>query len=135
MPHEDVEVETVQRTVALPAPVEEVWGALTVGDHLSAWFGGDVEIEAFPGGQIVVSEDGRRRRGVIVDFDPLRHLEIRWLPASRRIGFVWGPDDDPAGSGGEVEFRLEPVDVGGVRLTRLTVVERAPAHARALAVA
>jgi len=126
---------TVQRSVVLPAPVEAVWAALTEGDRLSGWLGGDVEIEAFPGGQIVVSEDGRRRRGVIVDLEPLRRLEIRWLPASRRIGFLWGPDDDPAGSGGQVEFNLEPVDLGAVRLTHLTVVERAPAPAQALAVA
>jgi uncharacterized protein YndB with AHSA1/START domain len=107
----------------LPAPAETVWAALTEAGRLSAWLGGDVELDAFPGGQIVVREDGRLRRGAIVDVEPLRHLEIRWLPASRRIGFLWGPDDEPAGSGGAVEFRLEPVDAA---LTRLTVIERAP---------
>ena len=108
----------------LSAPVEAVWAALTEAGHLSAWLGGEIELDAFPGGQIVVREDGRLRRGVIVDLEPLRHLEIRWLPASRRIGFVWGPDDEPAGSSGEVEFHLEPATTGA---TRLTVVERAPA--------
>jgi uncharacterized protein YndB with AHSA1/START domain len=126
----------LRRSVVLPAPVDTVWAALTGAGPLSAWLGGEVELDPFPGGQIVVREDGRLRRGVIVDIEPLRHLEIRWLPASRRIGFLWGPDDEPAGSSGEVEFLLEPVpDRAG---TRLTVVERAPAPAgrpSALAVA
>jgi uncharacterized protein YndB with AHSA1/START domain len=118
------EVGAVRRTVVLPAPVEGVWAALTEAGRLSAWLGGEVELDAFPGGQIVVREDGRLRRGVVVDVEPLRHLEIRWLPASRRIGFLWGPDDEPAGSGGAVEFRLEPMNA---TRSRLTVIERAPA--------
>jgi uncharacterized protein YndB with AHSA1/START domain len=115
----------VRRSVMLPASVEVVWAALTQADHLSAWLGGDVDLDPFPGGQVAVREDGRLRRGVIVDLEPLRHLEIRWLPPSRRIGFLWRPDDEPAASGGEVEFVLEPVP-GDVTRTRLTVVERPP---------
>jgi uncharacterized protein YndB with AHSA1/START domain len=122
------ELGAVRRSVVLPAPVEAVWAALTEAGHLSAWLGGDVELDAFPGGQIAVREDGRLRRGVIVDLDPLRHLEIRWLPSTRRIGFVWGPDEEPADTSGEVEFRLEPAPGRG---TRLTVVERPPAPASA----
>jgi uncharacterized protein YndB with AHSA1/START domain len=123
---EKVEMGAVRRSVLLPAPVEAVWAALTEAGQLSAWLGGDVDVEPCPGGQILVSEDGRLRRGVIVDLEPRRHLEIRWLPASRRMGFLWDPDDEPAGSGGAVEFFLEPVpDSPGC--TYLTVVERAPA--------
>lgn len=127
----------VRRTVLLPTPVETVWAALTEAGRLSAWLGGDVELEPFPGGQIVVNEDGRLRRGVLVDLEPLRHLEIRWLPASRRMGFLWGSDDEPAGSGGGVEFVLVPVPENAA-CTYLTVVERAPvpsASPAALAVA
>jgi uncharacterized protein YndB with AHSA1/START domain len=119
-----IEVGAVRRSVVLRAPVEAVWAALTDGGHLSAWLGGDVEVDAFPGGQIVVREDGRLRRGVIVDLEPLRHLEIRWLPPPRRLGFLWGPDEEPAASAGAVEFVLEAVR--GRAATRLTVVERAP---------
>jgi uncharacterized protein YndB with AHSA1/START domain len=121
----------VQRSVVLPAPVETVWAALTDPEQLSAWLGGEVDVDPFPGGQIVVREDGRLRRGVIVDLEPLRHLEIRWLPPSRRIGFIWAPDNDPAASAGEVEFLLEPVPE--LAATRLTVVERAPARELAVA--
>ncbi len=127
----------VRRTVLLATPLETVWAALTDAGRLSAWLGGDVDLEPFPGGQIVVNEDGRIRRGVIVDMEPLRHLEIRWLPASRRMGFLWGPDDEPAGTGGDVEFVLAPVPENAA-CTYLTVVERAPvpsARPAALAVA
>jgi uncharacterized protein YndB with AHSA1/START domain len=130
------ELGAVRRSVVLPAPVETVWEALTDADRLSAWLGGDVEVDPFPGGQIVVREDGRVRRGVIVDLEPLRHLEIRWLPPSHRFGFVWGPDDEPSASSGGVEFLLEAVPRRAA--TRLTVVERAPSAAgrpSALAVA
>ena len=116
---------TVRRSVLLPAPVQAVWSALTDAGQLSAWLGGDVAIDPVPGGQIVVQEEGRLRRGVIVDIEPLRHLEIRWLPNSRKMGFLWGPDDEPAGSGGEVEFLLEPVPESA-GCTCLTVTERAP---------
>jgi uncharacterized protein YndB with AHSA1/START domain len=115
----------VRRSVVLPAPPEAVWAAITEAGHLSAWLGGDVEVDAIPGGQIAVQDGGRLRRGVIVDLEPLRRLEIRWLPASHRLGFVWGPDEEPAGSAGEVEFRLDAVPGGSA--TRLTIVERAPA--------
>jgi len=132
----DEEIGAVRRSVVLDAPVEAVWAALTDAGALSAWLGGDVDIDPFPGGQVVVAEGGRPRRGVIVDLDPLRHLEIRWLPPSRRIGFLWGPDDEPAATSGGVGFRLEPAGDGR---TRLTVVEHppapAPARPSALAVA
>ena len=130
-------IGAVRRSVLLPAPVQAVWAALTEAGQLSAWLGGEVKLDPVPGGQIVVHEDGRLRRGVIVDFEPLRHLEIRWLPQARRMGFLWGPDDAPAGSAGEVEFILEPVPESA-GCTYLTVIERAPVPAgrpAALAVA
>jgi uncharacterized protein YndB with AHSA1/START domain len=114
----------VRRSIVLTASVEAVWAALTGAEHLSAWLGGEVDVDPFPGGQIAVREDGHLRRGAIVDLEPLHRLEIRWLPSSRRMGFLWGPDDQPAASGGGVEFLLEPETIGG---TRLTVIERAAA--------
>jgi uncharacterized protein YndB with AHSA1/START domain len=114
-----VERGAVVRSVVLRASVEVVWQTLTEAGHLSAWLGGDVEVDAHPGGQLVLREDGRLRRAVVVDVEPLRHLEIRWLPDSHRVGFVWEPDEEPAGSSGGVEFILEALATG----TRLTVVE------------
>jgi uncharacterized protein YndB with AHSA1/START domain len=128
---EKVEAGSIRRSVLLAAPIHAVWAALTDAGQLSAWLGGDVDLDPFPGGQIVVQEDGRLRRGVVVDLDPLSRLEIRWLPPSRRLGFLWGPDDEPAGSAGSVEFVVEAVPERNA--TRLTVIERAPARALARA--
>ena len=123
---EKVATGSVRRSVVLAAPIHAVWSALTDPEHLSAWLGGDVDLDPFPGGQIVVAEDGRLRRGVIVDLEPLCRLEIRWLPTSRRLGFLWGPDDEPAASAGSVEFAVEAVP--DLNATRLTVTERPPAR-------
>jgi uncharacterized protein YndB with AHSA1/START domain len=114
----------VERSVVVAAPVESVWRALVDGGQLAAWFGEDAEIDAFPGGQLAVSEDGRRRRAVIVDVEPGRRLAFRWLPDRHRLGFLWGPDDVPAGASGEVELTLTDL-VGG---TLVQVVETAPAR-------
>ena len=112
----------VVRSVVVPAPAETVWRALVEDGHLSAWFGEDAELDAFPGGQLVVSEDGRRRRAVVVDIEPARRLAFRWLPGTHRLGFVWGPDDVPAGTSGEVELTLTEMAAG----TLVHVVETAP---------
>jgi uncharacterized protein YndB with AHSA1/START domain len=125
-------VERVERSLEVRVPVEAVWRALTESGELSAWFGGEVEIDPVPGGQLVVWGDGRLRRAVIVDLDANRRFAFRWLPAHHRIGFLWGPDDEePAGTSGEVEITLSAVPEG----TRLVVVEWAPVAAppRALA--
>jgi uncharacterized protein YndB with AHSA1/START domain len=116
----------VERSVLVAAPVETVWRALVEGGQLAAWFGDDAEIDAFPGGQLVVSEDGRRRRAVVVDVEPGRRLAFRWLPDTHRLGFLWGPDNVPAGTSGEVELTL--TDLAGGTLVQ--VVETAPIRRR-----
>ena len=112
----------VERSVLVAAPVDAVWRALVDGGHLAAWFGDDADIDACPGGQLVVSEDGRRRRGVVVDVEPGRRLAFRWLPDTPRLGFLWAPDDVPAGASGEVVLTL--IELDGATLVQ--VVETAP---------
>jgi uncharacterized protein YndB with AHSA1/START domain len=114
--------DTVERSVELAAPPAAVWDALTDGRHLSVWFGADCEIDASPGGQLVVRQDGRVCRAVIVDIEPPHHLGVRWLPDHRPVGFLWSDDDTPAGASGEISFLLTPVEGG----TRLDIVETAP---------
>jgi uncharacterized protein YndB with AHSA1/START domain len=114
--------DRVERNVLVAASVEAVWRALVDGGRLAEWFGDDAEIDAVPGGQLVVTEDGRRRRAVVVDVEPGRRLAFRWLPDTHRLGFLWGPDDVPAGTSGEVELTLTDL-VGG---TLVQVVETAP---------
>ncbi|MGH8993643.1 MAG: SRPBCC domain-containing protein [Acidimicrobiia bacterium] len=114
----------VERSVVVRAPADAVWRALVDGGQLSAWFGDDAELDAFPGGQLAVSEDGRRRRAVVVDIEVGRRLAFRWLPDTPRLGFVWRPDDLPAGTSGEVELTLTEMPGG----TLVHVVETAPTH-------
>jgi uncharacterized protein YndB with AHSA1/START domain len=127
-----VVVERVERSLVVRVPVEVVWRALTESGQLSAWFGGEVEVDPVPGGQLTVWGDGRLRRAVIVDLEPNRRLTFRWLPAHHRIGFVWlGDEEEPAGASGEVEITLAPVPAG----TRVVVVEWAPVATRSRALA
>ncbi len=114
----------VERSVVVAAPPDAVWQALVEDGHLAAWFGDDAEVDPFPGGQLVVSEDGRRRRAVVVDIEPGRRFAFRWLPDTPRLGFLWSPDDVPAGTSGEVEVTLTEVATG----TLVHVVETAPAR-------
>ena len=115
-------MERVERSLVVRVPVEAVWRALTESDRLSAWFGGEAEVDPVPGGQLTLREDGRLRRAVVVDLEPGRRLAFRWLPCHHRVGFIWGEDDEPAGTSGEVEITLAAVPGG----TRIIVVERAP---------
>ncbi len=116
-------MERVERSLVVRVPVEAVWRALTDSGQLTAWFGGEVQVDPVPGGQLSVSGDGPLRRAVIVDFEPNRRLAFRWLPAHHRMGFLWGNDDEePAGTSGEVEITLTAVPEG----TRLVVIEWAP---------
>ena len=114
--------DRVRRTVDLDAAPAAVWRALTEGGQLSAWFGADVEIDAHPGGQLLVRGPHGRRRAVVVDVEPERSLAFRWLPEYHPVGFVWMPDDTPAGESGEVVVTLTAIAAG----TRLTVSELAP---------
>jgi len=122
----EAEPERFHTSIDLDVPIAVVWAALTDGSQLSAWFGDDVELDAFPGGQLAVRTHAGRRRAVIVDLEPERALVFRWLPDHRPVGFVWLPDDTPAGASGEVSFLLEPIPSG----TRLTVVELSPSLTR-----
>jgi uncharacterized protein YndB with AHSA1/START domain len=88
--------------MALSAPVEEVWAALTRPDRLSVWFGADVDLELRVGGAVrFVWPDGRIRRGVVEAIAPPRRLVFRWhairgggeaRPAATRVELILDPD-------------------------------------------
>src|SRR2546421_3810165 len=94
-------VGQVERRLVVRVPAGVVWRALTESGELSAWFGGEVQLDPVPGGQLVLSEDGRLRRAVVVDVEPGRRLAFRWLPDHHRVGVLWGEDDVPAGASRE----------------------------------
>jgi uncharacterized protein YndB with AHSA1/START domain len=101
----------IRREIVLPAPREDVWGALTEPDRLADWFANDVDLDLRPGGGASFRwSNGETRTATVTEVDP-----------ERRLAFEW--DDE-----GEVAFTLDD-DVDG---TRLTVVETSPDWTAAL---
>jgi uncharacterized protein YndB with AHSA1/START domain len=97
---------TVERSILLPAPPEQVWEALTDAAVLAEWLADEVEIEAREGGELVCRyEDGTERRGEVELVEEAERLSFRW----------WREDGGPS----RVELVLDAVADG----TRLTVVE------------
>jgi uncharacterized protein YndB with AHSA1/START domain len=97
----------MERTIELPASIDEVWDALTTPARLSEWFGATaLEVDPRPGGRVTFERDGERWRGLVEVADRPTLFAFRWLPV--------GPLART-----RVEFRLE--DLGD--RTRLTVRE------------
>ncbi len=95
----------VQREIVVPAPVEEVWSALTEPDRLEEWFANDVELELEPGGAGTFRwDDGEERHAVVEQVVP-----------ERLFAFTWDES--------RVEIELAEVDAG----TRVLVTETAGA--------
>ncbi len=96
----------VQREIVVPAPVEEVWSALTEPERLEEWFANDVELDLEPGGVGTFRwDDGDERHAVVEEVVP-----------ERRFAFTW--DDES-----RVEIELAEVETG----TRVLVTETAGA--------
>jgi uncharacterized protein YndB with AHSA1/START domain len=73
------ETAAVTKTVWLPATPVDVWRALTTPEELSAWLGEVVELDARPGGPVILRESsGSFRRGIVEDAEPNRALVVRW---------------------------------------------------------
>ena len=109
-------MDMVEREVTVPAPVHDVWAAVTRADEISAWFGADVEIDARPGGRGTVRwADGTERNVLVEDVEPERRLAFRWLPFQRTA-----EGDVAMVPASRVEITLDPVPDG----TRIRVVER-----------
>src|SRR3954464_8225390 len=101
----------IRREIILPAPREEVWGALTEPERLEEWFANDVDLDLRPGGGASFRwSNGEERRATVTEVEP-----------ERRLAFDW--DDE-----GTVEFTLDD-DVDG---TRLLIIESSPAWSTAL---
>jgi uncharacterized protein YndB with AHSA1/START domain len=106
--------QAITKTVTLPATAAEVWRALTAPEELSAWLGEVVELDARPGGSVILRDaSGSIRRGIVEEAEPHRLLVVRW----RRLDGAGTTLQ--VGDATRVSFELE--DDGGS--TRLTVRE------------
>lgn len=116
----------IEREIVLPAPPDEVWGALT-GD-LGEWFGASADLDPRPGRTSTFSyPDGTEERAMVESTDPGRRLVLRWLPFARdrdgetrhrtptRVTFVLEPDDE----GTTLRVTEERLDASGPRLPDL----------------
>src|SRR5918996_1167305 len=110
----------VTKTVVLPATRDDVWRALTSPDELSAWLGYVVELDARPGGAVIIRDaTGAIRRGIVEVAELAQTFVVRW----RRL--------EGSGSGLTVgvatRVAFELADEG--QSTRLTVREEQAALA------
>jgi uncharacterized protein YndB with AHSA1/START domain len=102
--------DRVARTVTLPSPAARVWRALVEPERLSAWLGGEVELEARVGGRVAMLDDKGEHRGMVEVVEACRRLVFR----------LWAPPN-PGGplEGSRIEFLVEEMGPS----TRLTVTE------------
>ena len=102
--------DRVARSVTLPSPATRVWRALVEPERLSAWLGGEVELEPRVGGRVSMVDEKGEHRGMVEVVEDGRRLVFRlWAPPS-----PGGPLE-----GSRIEFLLEELGPD----TRLTVTE------------
>lgn len=109
---------TVRRTIAIAAPIEKVWAAITEAEHIARWFG-----------QAAVLDEVAIGAGGVFSFDGYGDFPvlIEELDPPRMIAYRWSNDDARGARPAEVDpdhstvfrFTLEALDGG----TQLTVVE------------
>jgi uncharacterized protein YndB with AHSA1/START domain len=102
--------DVIELPVTLPGTIDEVWRLLVDPDHVRAWFGDHVRLEAGPGGWFrEVWSDGARQvttTGRVVVFRP--PTEIAW---------TWADDDWPCETRLTLRLSARKADVTSVTLT------------------
>jgi uncharacterized protein YndB with AHSA1/START domain len=79
----------VEREIVVPAPVEEVWAALTEPARLEEWFANDVELALEPGGEGIFRwDDGDERRVRVEEILPERRFCFTWDESRVQIELV-----------------------------------------------
>jgi uncharacterized protein YndB with AHSA1/START domain len=96
------ELPEIERSVEVPADLDEVWEQIIDGDLAEEWMG--VRVEPRRGGEVTVPD--RDVIGTVEDVVPGESITWSW----REI------DGDPS----QVTIALEPTETG----TRVTIVER-----------
>ncbi|HEU5112663.1 MAG TPA: SRPBCC domain-containing protein [Acidimicrobiia bacterium] len=99
----------VERRVSLPVEPGTVWERLIDENFVGDWMGGEVSIEARPGGAIILDPDeGAPVWGTVEDVVP-----------GRRLQWSWRTDD---GLPTQVEIELEPAEEGTILTVRETLL-------------
>ena len=71
--------DTIEREVAIEAPVDRVWSLITEAEHLGTWFGdAGAEIDLRPGGALEVHWDGHTLIGTVDAVEPTSRFAFRW---------------------------------------------------------
>lgn len=71
--------DTIEREVAIDAPVDRVWALITEAEHLGTWFGdAGAQIDLRPGGALEVYWDGHTLVGTVDSVEPTSRFAFRW---------------------------------------------------------
>ncbi len=84
----------------IPRPVETVWAALTIPEHLEAWLGERADLDLRVGGRYLVWFPGPANDGVlgtITHYDPPRLLAYNWNSGSGDVNIRWALAAEGAG--------------------------------------
>lgn len=99
----------IEREVELMATPEQIWERITDSSMISAWMGGDVDIEPRPGGSITFSpEAGPEVWGTVEE-----------VVENERIQWSWRTDE---GRPSLIEFELSPAGQGTIVTVRETLL-------------
>lgn len=85
------QTDAIERQITIASPIERVWEALTVAEHLAAWFGDSADLDLRPGGsmQIGWSEYGATADCVIETVEPPTTFSYRWDVGRKDDGTAW----------------------------------------------
>ena len=72
--------DSIERTVRIERPVDDVWAAITTADGLAAWFGQRAEIDLRVGGLATLTWDEGH----------VAHLRIERIEPPAVFGYTWG---------------------------------------------
>ena len=72
-------LDRIEREVAIAAPVDVVWSAITEAEHVGSWFGDSVEVDLRPGGQLLLTwKEYGTFRGRVETVEPPHRFAFRW---------------------------------------------------------
>ena len=95
--------DVIERVVTINSPIDRVWEALTVAEHIARWFGDLAEVDLKPGGAIKFGWS---------DYDSISHGVVETVDYPTTFSYRWdaGKDDDGTMWTTKVTFTLEEGD-------------------------